>query len=716
MSARRSAIGAKVRRGIGVALVAALLAVAAASLDWLDTWEARTWDWRARALARPGAATDQIRLILVDQNSLDWAKTENGLGWPWPREMYAAIIDYCRRNGARAVALDILFTEPSAYGVGDDHVLRNAMAGGREVIAALFLGRQSGDADAWPDGGDRAGVQVDGLGKWQAVRGEDTLVYPRAALPVPELRRAAALLGNVQMHPDPDGVYRRTPLFGAFDGRVFPSLGIAPRLLEKRAAMRIHGGRLVVGDKSIPIDRQGRAILKFRGPAGTMQSFSAAAVLQSEIRYRMGQPPTITDPNAVRGKYVFVGFSAPGLFDLRSAPVDGVFTGVEIHATMLDNLLSGDFVRSVPAWLTAAFILSLALFVGTAESLSRKPLSTMSISAAGLALPVICSLQAYRSGFWLPLVSAELAVVLSITLALAVKYATEGRQKRFIKNAFRQYLSPAVIDQILENPERLKLGGERKTISIFFSDLQGFTTISEGLDPEQLTALLNEYLSAMTDIVREEGGTVDKYEGDAIIAFWNAPLDVPEHAACCVRAALRCQAKLASMRPEFLKRIGKELHMRIGINTGDAVVGNMGSTSRFDYTMLGDAVNLAARLEGANKQFGTYTMISEYTRRMLGDEFAFRELARLAVVGRKEPVVVYEPMPPASADDLSDCHRVFQQGLERFYTGDFSGAANRFLTIAATDPAAAAYMEKCSSLMEAPPSGSWEGVWVATSK
>jgi len=219
----------------------------------------------------------------------------------------------------------------------------------------------------------------------------------------------------------------------------------------------------------------------------------------------------------------------------------------------------------------------------------------------------------YRLGFWLPLVVQETGVAVTLFSAGLIYYTTEGRQKAFIKSAFKQYLSPAVIEQIIVHPERLKLGGERRELSIFFSDLEGFTGLSEGLDPEALTNLLNVYLTAMTDIIQEEGGTVDKYEGDAIIAFWNAPLEQQDHAVRCVRAVLRCQAKLAEMRPKFKEIIGKDLKMRIGVNTGHAVVGNMGSHSRFDYTMIGDAVNLAARLEGINKQFGTYVLISEST-------------------------------------------------------------------------------------------------------
>ncbi|UCG79589.1 MAG: adenylate/guanylate cyclase domain-containing protein, partial [Desulfobacterales bacterium] len=250
---------------------------------------------------------------------------------------------------------------------------------------------------------------------------------------------------------------------------------------------------------------------------------------------------------------------------------------------------------------------------------------------------------------------------------------------------------------------------------IFFSDLEGFTSISEGLAPEELTVLLNDYLSAMTNIIQEEGGTVDKYEGDAIIAFWNAPLEVPEHATKAVRAALRCQANLSKMRIGFKKRIGKDMFMRIGINTGPAVVGNLGSHTRFDYTMLGDAVNLAARLEGANKQFGTYTMISQSTRDLLQDALAVRELARVAVVGRKEPVTVYEPMFAEEYEARKDALSIFAKGLASFYKGDFSEALEIFSTIQNLDPAAAAYANKCQMLIGTQPEN-WLGVWVMTSK
>ncbi len=296
-----------------------------------------------------------------------------------------------------------------------------------------------------------------------------------------------------------------------------------------------------------------------------------------------------------------------------------------------------------------------------------------------------------------------------------MNYITEGRQKRFIKDAFRQYLSPVFIEQLIQNPERLKLGGERKVLSIFFSDLQGFTSISEKLDPEELTILLNEYLTEMTVIIQEEGGTVDKYEGDAIIAFWNAPIDVDNHAVKIVRASLRCQERLAEMRPGIRELIGMNLMMRIGINTGPAVVGNMGSRTRFDYTMLGDSVNLAARLEGTNKQFGTYTMISQFTKEQAGNEFAFREIARVTVVGKQKPVTVYEPMFWDEYEAVKDILDQFAKGLELFYSGSFKQAREVFASIRDIDPPGAAYEEKCKILADSSPKN-WRGVWVMTTK
>lgn len=693
-------------------LVAAFLQI----MGWLDPWEAKTWDWRVRVMAEKGTGTDDILLILVDQNSLDWGRNVNGWPWPWPREVYAAIINYCKRNGARALALDMLFTEPSAYGKDDDAALGHAIAGFGKVCCVVFPGENTGSRYNWPGDIPTPVFQIKRKNDRQSGTNPPAAAFPRAVFPIPEVAQNAALLCNAHLAPDPDGIYRRLKPLIQFDGHCLPVMGLGAYLTGNPAPSGdITRKGLAIGGIHAPLDPDGDAILRYRPAAGSYRTYSAAAVIQSELRLAAGETPTIPDGTVFKDKFVFLGFSAPGLYDLRPSPVSGVYPGVSIHATFLDNLLSGDFIRPLPLWpalaLTALFALAGAMAVAYAPTL---PALTM-LPSGLLLMPAAACLPAYHQGWWLPVMAPEIACGGAVFLGLGVKYATEGRQKRFIKNAFRQYLSPAVIEQIIAHPERLRLGGERRDLSIFFSDLQGFTSISESLTPDALTHLLNDYLTAMTDIITDLGGTVDKYEGDAIIAFWNAPVDTPSHAEKCVEAALRCQETLARMRPDFHTRTGHELHMRIGINTGPAMVGNFGSHTKFDYTMLGDAVNLAARLEGVNKQFGTYTMISEFTRRLIGDTVAVRELARVAVVGRKQAVTVFEPLRPETALARQSLYQRFAEGLACFYAGDFSRAKTIFDALGPEDPPSSAYGKKCAALLGHPPAD-WDGVWVMAEK
>jgi adenylate cyclase len=710
----------KVLQGLLVGLAGAALALALWLPGALEKFEARTWDLRAQLFARPGKATGDIALILLDQKSLEWGQKENGLSWPWPRELYSAIADFCRRGGAKALVLDVLYTEPSVYGVSDDESFGKAVAEYGRVVGAMFPG--DGKQATWPADVPQPVVKIEGLDDWIAKARPTRIAFPVASFPIPEIAGSARLLASTNLDPDSDKIYRRARLFNTFDGRVLPSEALAAYLVGAPGAheLSIRAGSLLVDGREVPLDRDGKAILRFRGPTMTHPNYSMAAVIQAELRIREGATSAI-DPMELRDKYVFLGYSAPGLFDLKPTPMPGAYPGVEINATMLDNLLSGDFMR--PAPLAAGIILLLALCIGAGIAVSSVSRVGWSILVYGIFLPLAPALgiAAYAAGYWLQMIALELGAVVSLVGASLVNYATEGRQKRFIKGAFRQYLSHAVIEQIIAHPERLKLGGERRELSIFFSDLQGFTTLSEALTPEDLTTLLNEYLSAMTDIIQEEGGTIDKYEGDAIIAFWNAPLELADHAVRAVRASLRCQAKLAEMRPGFRARVNKDLFMRIGMNSGPAVVGNMGSRTRFDYTMLGDAVNLAARLEGINKQFRTYTMASGATVERMAGAFPVRELSRVAVVGRREPVTVFEPMMSEEFAARKKSLAVFAEGLALYYAGSFAEARRIFAGIAAEDPAAGAYAEKCAELIAAAQREgalpeAWNGVWVMTSK
>jgi adenylate cyclase len=710
--ARRLLTGALV--GAGGALLALVLWLVGA----LEPFEAKTWDWRARLLARPGKETSQVATILLDQESLDWGKENLSLAWPWPRETYRAIADFCARGGAKAVIFDVSFTEPSAYGAEDDARFRASLAKEGRTVGAMLLSAKKSTAASWQAGAPESGLSIAGLDAWKAAEAPKSIAFPHAEFPIGEIASGMTILANTNLPADAvDGVYRRAPLFGLFDGRVVPTEALAAYLVGNpgKHGLSIAPGRLAIDGRAVSIDSEGRAILRFRGPTMTHAAKSAASVIQAEMRIENGEKNDF-DPAFFKDKYVFFGFTASGLFDLRPTPMSGAFPGVEVHATQLDNLLSGDFMRPVPVLATLLLLLLLSagagIAVSTASGAGRSALAYLVF----LPLAPLAGIGAYAAGYWLQVVALELGGVLALVGSSLVSYATEGKQKRYIKGAFKQYLSPAVIEELIAHPERLKLGGERRELSIFFSDMQGFTSVSEALSPEELTALLNDYLSAMTDIIQEEGGTIDKYEGDAIIAFWNAPLDLSDHATRAVRAALRCQVKLAELRPEFKARVGKELFMRVGINSGPAVVGNMGSHTRFDYTMLGDAVNLASRLEGINKQYGTYTMISASTLKLAPEAFPVRELSRVAVVGRKEPVTVYEPMLPDEFAARKPVLDAFAEALALYYAGSFGEAEAAFGALADRDPPSKAYAAKCRELLASPPEGEWNGVWVMTQK
>jgi adenylate cyclase len=433
----------------------------------------------------------------------------------------------------------------------------------------------------------------------------------------------------------------------------------------------------------------GTALLRYRGAPDVFTTYSAAGVIQSELRLLEGGEPTI-DPASLADKYVLFGFSAPGLLDLRPTPVSRVSPGVLVHATALDNLLSDGFMNDLSRWMTIFGTVLMGLLAGLMVTAVTGTKQTVPLTAGLLLIPAGVGMIAYPLGWWAPVLPGTVAAAASVFGGLVRNYAVEGRKRRFIKSAFQHYLSPAVIEKVLVDPDALSLGGERRELTIMFSDLEGFTSLSEGLDPESLTTLLNDYLTDMTDIILEEGGTLDKYEGDAILAFWNAPLDQPDHAERACRAAVRCQQKLAERRHEFRERCGKDMYARIGMHTGVVVVGNMGSRQRFDYTVLGDAANLASRLEGANKAFGSHLMISEVTREQAGDGFDFRPLGPIRVVGRKEPVEVFElGFEGAGAE-----REAFAGALAVWRTGDMAQANEMFGAIV-TDPVAQACAKMC---------------------
>ncbi|MBW1992234.1 MAG: adenylate/guanylate cyclase domain-containing protein, partial [Deltaproteobacteria bacterium] len=408
----------------------------------------------------------------------------------------------------------------------------------------------------------------------------------------------------------------------------------------------------------------------------------------------------------------------------------------ELHATLLDNLLQGDFLVPAPDWLLwlwtglLAAAVSLAVLFTSGAGPPLLAFALLGVSHVGLAAGL------FRCSWWLDPLLPGVALAGAFALTAVYSYATEGRQKQAIRRMFAHYMSEAVINHLLAHPEKLKLGGERRRVTLFFSDLAGFTTMSERLDPEAVVAVLNEYLSRMTEIILEEAvvavlneylsrmteiileemGTVDKFEGDAIMAFWGAPLDQEDQAERACRAALRQQAALADLNRHLKARRLPALSMRIGLHTGEAIVGNLGSQSRFDYTVIGDTVNLASRLEGLNKFYGTAILASEATVKACVQAVEFLELDKVAVKGREEPVTVYAVL--ALSGGLTPAQqaarREFQAGLEMYRQRQFEAAAHHFRRAMEHWPEGApaqVFLERCRQGLEAPPPPEWDAVF-----
>ena len=691
----------KALRGLAIGLAVFAVTFLLGLLKVFPPLEWKSWDARIQVLANPSRASADIVLLAVDQYSLDIYEKEQGLGWPWPRQIYAGVLDFLKAGGAKAVFFDLILSEASTYGVDDDRLFAEAMTRAGNVFLPVFLSADEREQDK----GETRLLEKSVMDR-SRIPGPAVHALKSVSLPVDVLAAAAVKMGNVQFVPDGDSVYRRLPLVFRYGDWLLPALPLA-------MAEFISEG---VDLHKVPLDRSGNMILRYFGPSGTYKTYSIGAIINSQARIEDGLEPQV-QPREFAGKTVIIGTTAAGLLDFRPTPFGGVYPGMEILATAIDNLVHRGAIREAPAAVTWVSVLFLALLAGIGTTMLKK---IRHLAALGLALPGLAaagSLLAVRAGFWAEFVTPAFAAVMTFIAASLLNYGIEGRQRRFIKSAFRYYLSPLVIDRVLADPSLLRLGGERREITAFFSDVAGFTSISEGLSPEDLVGLLNAYLSEMTDIILDLGGTLDKYEGDAIIAFWNAPVDQPDHALRACRAALRCRQRLADLREEFRGRYGHEVRMRIGVNSGPAVVGNMGSERRFDYTAMGDTMNLASRLEGAGKVYGVSTLVGEETERRVRDEILAREVDVIRVVGKKQPIRVFELLGEKGtvpAEELEKAAR-FGRALETYRTQRFSEAAAMFEAIAG-DPVAAVYAGRARKSAASPPPGDWDGVFELDNK
>ena len=779
---------AKKKKIVTAGLIVVLIFIGLGVLHFFhvfDYLEYKAYDFRVKLFADSYKPSDDIIVILLDQQSIDWANQERGWGWPWPRKAYAEILDYMNLGGAKSVAFDVLFSEPSIYrnanqdeiidtavkamealrqhitpqiaATGqsspseeqiqvftnymtamtalqdlsehaDDNAFAQAEKNYGKVVQTVFFSTQTGSTETWPAEIHKPLFNLSGF---DSIISHYSLTddWLGAQFPIPGLNAAAGALGNVTNAEDSDGINRRTRLFINFDGKAVPGLSAASLLVSGAGSdIRYNEKKQQIewDDYIIPVDREGKSILRFRGSLNRYIPYSACDILQSAEAVANGEEP-IYFPEDFEDRYIFFGFYAPGLFDICSNPLESVYPGMGVHITMLDNILSGDFIQETPLWADFALLLAIILLTTTLALFSDKLYLSLGGSLLMAALIIGGALIAYNAFcLWLPMVLPLAGLLVSFLTCTIYNYATEGSQRRFIKSAFSQYLSPIYIDQLISNPDQLKLGGERVEISIFFSDVQGFTTISENLDPDQLKELLNEYLTFLTDIIQNSGGTIDKYEGDAIIAFWNAPVHMEDHAARALGAAIECQTRLVEKAEHFENMfknwninapgINKHLLTRIGLNTGYAVVGNFGSEGHFNYTMLGDSVNLAARLEGLNKQFGTFLMCTDQTMTVANNyrKFHGRRLAQVAVVGKNEPVTVWEPLTEKVYRERENIIREFDEARDIFYSGDFTKALGLFEKLKEKDAPPKYYAEQCRYYLGNP--SEWQGFWKAASK
>lgn len=635
------------------------------------------YDVMMRASAQPFERSAPLTLVDVDEYSLSVMGQ-----WPWPRNQLATLVDRVNEGGADVLAFDAIFAEPDrmspdrlidALQAEDagyswrlegeppsfDERFAQAIQRAPVVLGQTSLTSEQVLAGAAPQERSfkpRPTINLRATDPSLPVDGPPPGAYRLTALlsNIPQLDEAASGLGVVTLPADNDGVARALPLVFGFQDATLPSLALETLRVSQQARGLVvrfdrRGIRDVIiqgstGTLVLPTDRAGRLRIRFptlpRGEDRYFRVVSAADVLADGF-----------DPQVFAGEIVLFGSSAAGLFDLKSTPLgaDAQLPGMELQALTLHQSLVGDMIRprDATAW---ALVAATVFFLYAAVLLPRLP-SLLNSAVWLAAVAAILSLQLWffvAQATYVSLLNLLLFVLVFGGFALVTDLLRRDQHRREIKTAFAHYLSPALVRQISRNPEQLKLGGERKDISVLFADLRDFTAVSETFkdDPEKLTSILNAILTPLTDIVHDHRGTVDKYMGDCLMAFWNAPLDVDNHADEAVKAAIAMAGAMPEINARIRAQFGHDgFKLGLGVNTGQATVGNLGSTSRFDYSVLGDAVNLASRLEGQTKVYGVDIIVGQASDQQLSDpRLQMIQIDELRVVGKTEPVKIYTPL------------------------------------------------------------------------
>lgn len=695
------------------------------------------FSWRG-----PIPTSGEVVIVDIDEKSL----REIGQ-WPWSRNVVAELVKIIAAQSPRALGLDIVFAErdrtsPRNFveeldrlpnleisgealrrfrespGLDYDLTLGQALANSPSVLGYVFQLENDGLKNSlevpFPSSIihlSPAGAEYDEIQLHSAYRATVNI----------EAVSQAETEGFFNVFPDSSGTVRRVPLIMEMDGVPYPSLALEMvRIGMGLPELTIHASQVIrknrgilgvsLGNRFIPTDEKGRLNVNFRGPVRTFPYLSAVDLLKGK------------SPGGLRDKYVLIGTSAAGLLDLRTTPFSSVVPGVEVQANIIDNILQGDpFTHD--SYTEIALTMMVIILVGLALSALLAYSSPLAGGVAGLlAINAIVAgnyLFFFRNhefmGMSYPLMTL-LAVFLLVTL---FNFFFEGREKKFISTAFGRYVSPQVVQQLRKDPGKLTLSGEQKNLTVLFSDIRGFTTISEKINSQELGRFMNEYLTAMSNVVMNRRGTVDKFIGDAVMAIWGAPLDDEDHAANGVRAAFAMLETLAALRPAWEKKELPFIDIGVGINTGIMSVGNFGSERRFDFTVMGDNVNLASRLEGSNKTYGTNIIISEFTREAIGPRFFCRFLDMVRVKGKHQPVKIYEPV--CEGEPSPEVRREveqFEEAVRLYRKLELDAAEGILLDLNLKRPARlyGLYLERISIFRQTPPPENWDGAFTFTTK
>ncbi len=695
--------------------------------------ERKSIDLRLGILRQDRAPDVPIAMILVDDASLDALAPMVGR-WPWPRRVHGELIDFLAICGAKAIVVDLLFSEVqngtqiATESAGtDDQRLSTATAQAGNVYHALQLVRRQEGFD--PAGRDATTLPADFMQRFGlTVSGDAGPDYQDAYPPYADLYPGAKGMGVVSFDADSDGVFRRERLLFTHQKHHFGALGLAPALDLLEIESLVHEGNTLVleaahgGKHRIPLDAEKRYRIN---PYGHFEAYSYSGVYLSARQFLNGQFEQLAvDPAQFENRVVFIGASAGGIGDLKTSALDTRTPGVFLHAAVLANLLSDDYLHFPPFWADAT--IALLLLGLTVAAVFHRPTYLQKICLPLMLVAGYAALAVAAMRFnWVVNLWAPLAIMTGgFMVAITVLSFGHGRERRRIRRILGQYVSPAVLSTVLtahsEDCLRAEVGTHEQ-LTLFFSDLRGFTAITEQYPVETVVEALNAYLSRMVSIIFAQGGTLDKFIGDAIMAFWGAPLKDDDQHRHAIAAALQMQAAMGQLNREGGRRGYPNLRMGIGIHSGEVILGNIGSTKKLDYTVIGDSVNFTARLESLTKFYQAEILISEATYQNVVDDFCCRPVDRVCVQGKTEPIQIYEVLDLADTknENLRHLAALSMQGFNSYQERNFKGALKLFEKMRHRYPQDAIgplFAERCKLYLDSPPPAQWQGEFVCQSK